>query len=168
MDDGNRCKCDGVISDEGILCNTATKQCANKLEGDCHYNASETSKNTICNNGRMMTCTSSNLWESGNTCEHGCNADASNCAECHENTCEGNHCIECNGGVKQAAVACAQGCSKTGCETECTGAECNNDCTDGQTLCSDGKIKTCSKGACGAEQSCPNDASCSSCLNNLQ
>lgn len=113
--DGSRCKCGEVICDEGVLCNTVTKQCGNKVEGGCLYNESDSSKNTICNSGRMMTCTSSNLWEAGDICEYGCRADGKDCSDCSANTFDGDSFIECKGGAKQTAVPCEHGCSETGC-----------------------------------------------------
>ena len=190
--DGSRCKCDGVVCDEGVLCNTVTKQCANKLEGGCLYNESDSSENTICNNGRMMTCTDSNLWEAGDICEYGCKADGKDCSECNANICDENDFIKCEDGVKQEPEHCEHGCLDTGCKDACEGNEtscfdaqmhscnngqwqdgelcgfgcnddgsaCNKDCKTGDTLCTNGKFKTCSGGTYGAEQSCPQDASC--------
>lgn len=171
---GRTCALPPTCTDGDVVCNdSAIKTCTNntwETTTPCPYgcNLDEKSCATACEEGSIQ-CIGSTLkqcqegeWANTKDCPLGCAQSGTACAECNADKCEGDQKTTCVGGVwASSSDTCPNGCNDTG--TDCALGQ---TCTEGQTVCTENQVKSCSGNTWTKLKDCPDgcDAAKNDCF----
>lgn len=171
------CVCDEVSCDEGVLCNTKTKECANKdaVEIECDDSYKNTCSNSLLGVGIVKECVKGVVVNRSCTAVS-CNEEGTDCGECLDDV---QTCTE-DKNFKATVTRCEKGKKVT---ESCNGKSCDprdnscGECTNYEHTCTNddegkGTVYECVAGEakkavsiCG-NKSCRTDkAICGECLN---
>lgn len=171
------CVCDEVSCDEGVLCNTKTKECANKdaVEIECDDSYKNTCSNSLLGVGIVKECVKGIVVNRSCTAVS-CNEEGTDCGECLDDV---QTCTE-DKNFKATVTRCEKGKKVT---ESCNGKSCDprdngcGECTNYEHTCTNddegkGTVYECVAGEakkavsiCG-NKSCRTDkAICGECLN---
>lgn len=171
------CVCDEVSCDEGVLCNTKTKECANKdaVEIECDDSYKNTCSNSLLGVGIVKECVKGIVVNRSCTAVS-CNEEGTDCGECLNDV---QTCTE-DKNFKATVTHCEKGKKVT---ESCNGKSCDprdngcGECTNYEHTCTNddegkGTVYECVAGEakkavsiCG-NKSCRTDkAICGECLN---
>ena len=159
---GRACALPPTCEDGDIICNdNAIKTCTSntwETTSSCPYgcNLDEKTCADACEDGNIQ-CIDSTLkrcqggeWSTEN-CPLGCTTLGNACAECNADKCEGDQKTACIGGVwAETTDTCPNGCNDSG--SDCA---LGSECTEGQTVCTESQVQTCSGNTWTKVKECP-------------